>query len=178
MDKYNDEIFNNNITNIAVIYRNYYSKQRESELIKIACACKKYRYKLFVSNDRNLALKVKADGIYIPSFNKKARFLNLENKLLTLLGSAHNQKEINEKITQKCKAIFIAPLFNVKKKRKSLGLYKFNMLAASNKINALALGGINETNINKLKNLNIKGFGGIGLFKKKTGLKKGRFFKD
>ena len=46
MDKYNDEIFNNNITNIAVIYRNYYSKQRESELIKIACACKKYRYKV------------------------------------------------------------------------------------------------------------------------------------
>ena len=44
-----------------------------------------------------------------------------------------------------------------------------------NKINILALGGITENNIRKLKLLYIKGFGGIKVFKKKTGLKKGRF---
>ena len=55
---------------MGVIYRNYNDPKRETELIKIAKACKKKRYQLFVSNDIKLALKVRADGIYIPSFNK------------------------------------------------------------------------------------------------------------
>ena len=115
LDKYNNQIFQNNNTNIGIIYRNYNDSNRETELIKIAKACKKKRYQLFVSNDIKLALKVKADGIYIPSFNKTKKFLNLEKKNLIILGSAHNQKEIYEKMNQKCKAIFLSPIFYVKK---------------------------------------------------------------
>ena len=80
LDQYNNQIFENNNINIGVVYRNYNDTKRETELIKIAKACKKKRYQLFVSNDIKLALKVKADGIYIPSFNKTKKFLNLEKK--------------------------------------------------------------------------------------------------
>ena len=59
---------------MGIIYRNYNDRKREKQLIKIAKACKKNRYQLFVSNDVKLALKVKADGIYIPSFNKTQKF--------------------------------------------------------------------------------------------------------
>ena len=111
LDQYNNQIFENNNTNIGVVYRNYHELNREKELLKIAKACKKKGYKLFVSNDIKLALKVKAAGIYIPSFNKTAKFHNLENKNFTILGSAHNQKEIQEKISQKCRAIFLSPVF-------------------------------------------------------------------
>ena len=41
LDKYNSHVFNNNSTNIGIIYRNYKDKNRELELIKIASACKK-----------------------------------------------------------------------------------------------------------------------------------------
>ena len=44
LDQYNDEIFENNNKNIGVIYRNYSDPKRETELIKIAKACKKKRY--------------------------------------------------------------------------------------------------------------------------------------
>ena len=47
-----------------------------------------------------------------------------------------------------------------------------------NKINILALGGISENNIHKLKLLYIKGFGGIRIFKKKPALKKAGFSKE
>ena len=87
---------------MGVIYRNYNTKKRENELVKIAKECKKKKYQIFVSNDAKLAIKIKADGIYIPAFNKKKQFKNLENKNFQLLGSAHNQKEIKEKILQKC----------------------------------------------------------------------------
>ena len=178
LDEYNSEVFKNKNINIGIVYRNYNDPKREIELIKIAKACKKKRYKLFVSNDIKLTLKVRADGIYIPSFNKTRKFINLENKNLTIIGSAHNQKEIREKISQKCKAIFLSPIFHVKKSINFLNIYKFNYLSRSNKVNMLALGGITEHNIRKLRLLHIKGFGGITIFKKKPALKRPVFLKN
>ena len=177
IDKYNSEIFKNKNINIGIVYRNYKDENRENQLIRIAEACKKSRYQLFVSNDLKLAYKFKADGIYIPSFNKK-KFLNLEKRNIKIIGSAHSQKEIHKKIEQNCKAIFLSPLFYIKKTKCYLNLYKFNYLSLSNKINILALGGISENNIRKLKLLSIKGFGGIRFFKKKTGLREAGFHKE
>ena len=178
LDEYNSEVFKNINTNIGIIYRNYKDRKRENQLIKIAKACKKKRYQLFVSNDIKLAHKVKADGIYIPSFNKTKNFSNLEKRNIVILGSAHNQKEIHEKISQNCKAIFLSPLFDVKKSKTFLGLHQFNYLSYMNKINILALGGISQNNIRKLKLLPIKGFGGIQLFKKKPAYKRPVFIKN
>ena len=177
VDQYNNQIFKNKNLNIGVIYRNYKDRDREKQLIRIAKACKKSIYQLFVSNDLKLALKVKANGIYIPSFNKSKTFSNLEKKNIAIIGSAHNQKEIHRKISQNCSAIFLSPVFNVEKSKKFLGLHKFNYLSHMNKINILALGGISENNVRKLKLLYIKGFGGISIFKKKPALKKAGFYK-
>ena len=178
LDKYNSQIFNNNNINLGIIYRNYKDRKREKKLIKIAKACKKKRYKLFVSNDIKLTLKVKADGLYIPSFNKTKKFSNLEKKNIIIIGSAHNQKEIQEKISQNCKAIFLSPIFYIKKSKTFLGLHKFNYLYHVNKTNILPLGGITNNNVRKLKLLPAKGFGGIRIFKKKTGLKEAGFLKN
>jgi len=177
-DEYNKEIFKNKNLNIGVIYRNYKGENREGQLIKIAHACKRKRYQLFISNDKRLVYKYKADGIYIPSFNKTEKFSNLEKRPIKIIGSAHSQIEIKKKIQQKCEAIFLSPVFYVKKSKNYLNLYKFNNLSYSNKINILALGGISEKNIRKLKLLSIKGFGGISFFKKKTGLREAGFHKE
>ena len=147
-------------------------------MIKITSECKKKRLPIFIANDTKLAIKVKADGIYIPAFNKRKQFKNLENRNFKLLGSAHNQKEINEKILQKCEAIFLSPLFYIKKRKSFLNIHKFNLLVNSNNSKFFALGGINEKNIIKLNLLNIRGFAGISIFKKKTGLRKAGFLKN
>ena len=177
LDQYNNQIFENNNTNIGIVYRNYNDPKRDKELIKIAKACKKKRYQFYVSNDIKLAFRTKADGIYIPSYNRTKKFINLEKKNFTILGSAHNQKEIHEKISQKCKAIFLSPVFYVKKSNRYLDVNKFNSLSCSRKIHVLALGGINEQNIRKLKLLHIKGFAAIRLFKKKPAFKRPVFIK-
>ena len=177
LDEYNSEIFKNKNINIGIIYRNYKDRNREKQLIKIANACRKNRYSLFVSNDIKLAYKVKADGIYVPSFNKSKKFSNLEKKNIIIIGSAHNQKEIHKKISQNCKAIFLSPLFYVEKSKTFLGLHRFNYLSYINKINIMPLGGITENNIRKLKLLSIQGFGGIRMFKKKPASKRPVFIK-
>ena len=177
LDEYNSEIFKNKNINIGIIYRNYKDRNREKQLIKIAKACKKNRYSLFVSNDIKLAYKVKADGVYIPSFNKTKKFSNLEKKNIIIIGSAHNQKEIHKKISQNCKAIFLSPLFYIKKSKTFLGLHRFNYLSHMNKINVMPLGGISENNIRKLKLLSTQGLGGVSLFKKKPASKRPVFIK-
>jgi len=178
LDRYDSQIFKNNNTNMGVIYRNYNADKRGNELIKIANACKAHRNQLFVSNDIKLAIKVKAEGIYIPSFNKTKRFSNLEKRNIKVLGSAHNQKEIQKKISQNCCAIFLSPVFYVEKSKNFLGLYKFNFLSSRNKVSIFALGGISANNIHKLKLLNIEGFGGIRMFKKKPAYKRPVFIKN
>ena len=178
LDQYNNQIFKNKNLNIGVIYRNYNDRDREKQLVRIAEVCKKNRYQLFVSNDLKLALKVKANGIYIPSFNKTKKFSNLEKRNIEIIGSAHNQKEIQKKISQNCTTIFLSPIFYIEKSNKFLGVHKFNYLAYSNNTNIFALGGISESNIHKLKLLNIKGFGGIRMFKKKPAFKRPVFIKN
>ncbi len=178
IDQYDDQIFKSNIANIGIIYRNYNNTKREIDLIKVKKQCIKKKYQLFVSNNIKLALKVKADGIYIPAFNKLSKFKNIEKKNLIILGSAHNQKEIHEKILQKCEAIFLSPVFYIEKAKKFLGINKFNYLSNYNNINILALGGISGKNINKLKLLNTQGFGGIRIFKKKPAFKRPVFLKN
>ena len=178
LDQYNSQIFKKKNRNIGIIYRNYKDSRREKKLVKIAKACKKNRFQLFVSNNAKLALKVKADGIYIPSFNKTKIFSNLENKKISIIGSAHNQKEVQKKIMQKCKAVFLSPLFYIKKSKNFLGIHKFNYLTQNNKIHFYALGGISADKICKLKLLTIAGFGGIQIFKKKPAFKRPVFIKN
>jgi len=178
IDEYNSEIFKNKNLNIGIIYRNYNDRKRENQLIKIANACKKKGYQLFVSNDVKLAYKVKANGIYVPSYNKTKIFSNLENKKISIIGSAHNQKEVQKKIMQKCKAVFLSPLFYIKKSKNFLDIHKFNYLTQNNKTHFYALGGISADKICKLKLLTISGFGGIRLFKKKPAFKRPVFIKN
>jgi len=86
--------------------------------------------------------------------------------------------QIQKKISQNCSAVFLSPIFYIAKSKTFLGFHKFNYLSYRNNTNILALGGICEGNIHKLKLLNIKGFGGIRMFKKKTGLQKAGFYKE
>ncbi len=167
VDKYEYNIFKERKKDIGIVYRNYNDRKRENQLIKVVEACKKNKYKLFISNDIKLVYKYKADGMYIPSFNRAKKFNNLERKNIIIIGSAHNQKEITNKIEQKCKIIFLSPVFFVKKRNNFLGLHRFNSLSYRNKVDIFALGGINHNNIRKLRVLYTKGFGGIGIFKKK-----------
>ena len=103
------------------------------------------------------------DGVYIPSFNNDLKHLNyLKKKNFIVLGSAHNIKEIRIKEVQKVDAIFIASLFN--KKKNFLGINKFLNLISFTKKRIIALGGINEKNLSKLRLLNINGYAGISFF--------------
>ena len=163
LSHYSSDVFANNNINLGVIYRNYNEMNRSIELMKIAIACKRKKYQLFVSNDIKLALKYKANGIYIPSFNKETKHLSFSmRKKFLILGSAHNNREIKLKERQLVKIIFVSSIF--KKNKKYLGVNKFKLLSRLTNNKIIALGGISNKNLKKLKLLNCFGFAGISFF--------------
>ncbi len=167
VDKFDKSLINNLKNNVSVIYRNYSLKSHLETIKKIKEICKKRRLKFYLSNNIKLAIRLNLDGVYIPSFNKNLNFncYNLR-KNFTLLGSAHSLKEIRIKEKQKIKFIFLSPIFENNKNKRSLGIYKFINLKKLTKKNVIALGGIKITNLSIARKINISGIASISLFQK------------
>ena len=161
---FNTTVLKNLNSNTALIYRNYEKKPNISELLELKNFCKKKGFKVYLSNHFQLAIKLGFDGAYIPSFNKSHDHLNFSLKRnFTILGSAHNIKEIRLKESQKVNFIFISSIF--KKNKNYLGLYKYLNLEKLSKKKTIALGGISKKNIKALTLTNCVGFAGKGYFK-------------
>ena len=79
-----------------------------------------------------------------------------------MLGSAHNNKQIKLKERQLVKIIFVSSIF--KKNKNYLGVNKFKLLSRLTNNKVIALGGVSNKNLKKLKLLNCFGFAGISFF--------------
>ena len=150
--------------NTGIIYRNYDTKNNLSTIIKLKQYCKKKGYKFFLSNDIKLALHLDLDGAYIPSFNNQTNHLSFSyKKKFLIIGSAHNNKEINIKEKQGVNMIFLSSIF--KKNKNYLGVNRFKLLSKLTNKKIVALGGISNSNLKKLKLTNCCSFAGISFFK-------------
>ena len=147
-----------------IIYRNYTSTNINiHKLLKLKNFLRKKGNKFFIANNFKLALKLRLDGVYIPSFNNKFSHLTYSPFCnFAIVGSAHNLKEIKVKELQKVQSIFISSLF--KKNKNYLGLYKFKILRKYTQKKVVALGGISKKNIKKIRLLNISSIAGISYF--------------
>ena len=162
---FNTTVLKNLNSNTALIYRNYEKKLEISELLAIKRYCKIKNLKLYLSNNFKLSIKLGLDGAYIPSFNKSTKHLNYKLKRnFTILGSAHNIKEIRLKEIQKVNLIFISSIF--KKNKNYLGLYNFINLEKLTNTASVALGGINKKNVRILNFTKCIGFAGISYFER------------
>ena len=93
-----------------IIYRNYELNKIDTlKILKIKNYCKKKGLKFYLSNNIKLAIKLRLDGAYIPSFNKDFNHLNYSHvNNFKIVGSAHNLKEIKIKELQKVDKIFLS----------------------------------------------------------------------
>ena len=167
IDEFNRKEFKSLNKNISIIYRNYQNKHNYKLIKEIKETCRYQRRKFYISNNIKMALKLKLDGIYIPSFNKLSNYKNLLTiKNFEILGSAHNVVELKKKENQGCKEIFISPIFKTEKSNFFLEICKFNLLANSSRHKIIALGGINYSNFSKLNLTKSEGFASISWIKK------------
>ena len=167
IDKFDRNEIINLDKKISLIYRNYNNKFDISAIKKIKTCCKKTNRNFFISNNLKIALNLKLDGLYIPSFYK---LMNLKNfntrKNFKFIGSAHNISELKIKENQNCEQIFVAPIFKTKKNKSHLNIHKFNTISLNSNSKIIALGGINLKNMRSLSLTKSVGFASISWIKK------------
>ena len=136
-----------------IIYRNLGKQEDIAKLKSFRKKCKLKTVKFFVANNIELAVKLNSDGIYLSSKNYCYKPLNLKRLNYEIIGSAHNYLEIQTKRKQGCNIILFPRLFRVtyKPKMSFLGINKFNQFSLRSILALVPLGGINLSNINKLK---------------------------
>ena len=150
--------------NTTIIYRNYKTKINTKEILILKEYCKSKGLKFLLSNHIKLSIKLRLDGVYLPSFNNS--FIHLSYKLrknFLIIGSAHNLQEIRIKERQGVKEIFVSSIF--KKNNNFLGINKFRLISDLSKKNIIALGGVSKKNINLIQLTKSIGFAGISYFK-------------
>ena len=152
----------------SIIYRNNKKIDNMNDLALFRKNCKLKAIKFYVANNYSLAILLNSDGLYLSSFNKKLKSLSYKKSNFEIIGSAHNFKEIYEKLKQGCSSILFSKLFVVDydKKASYLGIVKFNNLSRISK-NLIPLGGIKIKNLNKLRNIYCEGFALLSEIKKK-----------
>jgi len=163
----------------AILILRNTQKYKPQDLLRFKSKCDSRKLDLFIANDVKTLFLLKSNKFYISSYNKSQYWdLSKKNKKLTIVGSAHSVSEINEKLRQGCKQIFLSRLFKTKYKNKKgyLGTTKFNLLSRSFATQFVALGGINEGNFNQTKRLNSVGLA-LSSDKKKAGKYIPAFFK-
>ena len=150
---------------ITVIYRAHVSEFDIKKIHILKKNCHKKGFKFYIANNYKLAIKCKADGLYLSSYNKK---LIYQNKI-KLMGSAYNYKEIYEKYKQGCTTIILSRIFRTHYENKIsfFGVIKFNLILKKFKFNVVPLGGINSSNLLKLNLVGSKGLALMSEIKKK-----------
>jgi thiamine monophosphate synthase len=152
-----------------IIYRNTVNKDNINELIKFRKICKLKLIEFYVANDIKLCVLLNSDGIYLSSYNKTLKTLNLKTSNFKIIGSAHNFKEINFKIKQGCSYILLSKLFPVDYalESSSLGVIKFNRYSLIFNNILVPLGGIKANNLNSLRHAECSSFAILSAIKKK-----------
>ena len=150
----------------TIIYRNFLFDENIKEMILFTRKCRQRNIKFYIANNYIIAKKCKADGLYLSSFNRKI-YHNID-----IIGAAHNYKEINQKIKQKCRMIIVSRLFKTtyKNKKSFFGISRFNLMVKNYNIEIAPLGGIKYNNLLKMKLISSNSFAIMSEIKKKPAI--------
>jgi len=156
----------------VIIYRNNNNSENIDQLKRFRNECKKRSIEFYIANNLHIAIKCKADGLYISSYNKKHYNVPFLGNPLKIIGSAHNRKEIYEKKNQGCKTIVLSRLFKTDypNKHTYLGVVKFNLAKENCKEDLVPLGGIKNKNLNSLRLVKANSFAILSEIKKKPAI--------
>jgi len=136
------------------------------EEAKILCKLCKDSNSLFIVNDRiDIALSVNADGVHLGQNDLPTKVVRKLIGSDMLIGrSTHSSKEIISSEEEDINYLGIGPVFKTESKPnlKSLGIEKLKGIIPITKLPIFAIGGINESNIKKIKEIGIKKVAVIG----------------
>ena len=132
-------------------------KEKIPQAKRLASLCKEYN-SLFIINDRiDIALAVNADGIHLGQEDIPTKIAREILGMEKIIGrSTHCLEDIKNAEEECCDYIGIGPIFSSKTKKQlnPIGVDHLKKGLSETSLPAFAIGGINNSNIRKLKNIN------------------------
>ena len=142
----------------GIVLRNYCSKDRKTIIKNVLRLAKRKNFMVLMASHPRVHGNI--NGLHLPKWEYKCR-RNTKEQIISV--SAHSLKDKRKIINTKADIIFVSSIFhtNSHPKRKHLGIIRFGLLARSLARPVIALGGINNKNIKKLKHFPISGVAAI-----------------
>ena len=145
-------------TKSGVVIRHYNSKNKETIIRSILNIKKRKTLTVLIAGKYKRKLDV--DGNHLPQWINN----NKINQITSI--SVHAGMDVRKSLNVKADLVFISPVFPTSShaSKQHLGTIKLGLLARLFKKDIIALGGINNKNIARLRSLPIAGCAGIDVF--------------
>ena len=155
-------ILNRLPTYSGIVLRSYCSKERKTIIKIVLRIAKRKNFMVLMASQPRVHGNI--NGLHLPKWEYKCR-KNTKEHIISV--SAHSLKDKRKIINTKADIVFLSSVFhtNSHPKRKHLGIIRFGLLARNLARPIIALGGINNKNIKKLKHFPISGVAAIEALK-------------
>jgi thiamine-phosphate pyrophosphorylase len=153
----------------GIIYRHF----GDPEAFDTACALKtianERNLKLFIGEDIDLALKIKADGVHLRDQNlERALDIRHQYPQLNISGACHSIERLKTIDAKNFDGLFISPIFQSQSPSAigvfPIGLEGIKAFCALSPVAIYGLGGIGPENAKSLITSGLAGFGAIDTF--------------
>lgn len=145
----------------GVIFRHYGAEGREALGAAVARACRAKGLILLVAEDAGLAHRLRADGVHLPE-RALGRLRHLKRQGWIVTAAAHGGASLRR--ARGADAVLVSPVFPTPSHpgARVLGQLRFARLVSQARPPVLALGGVNEKTLRRLRGSRAFGVAGIG----------------
>ncbi len=150
----------------GVILRDYAHPDRAAFARRLRKLTQARAVQLFVAGDAQLARRIRADGVHLPSH--QTRTPHYRRLGLPLTAAAHDAREVHRASRAGAQLVFISPVYPTRSHPGApvLGRLGFARLARGTQIAVGALGGVTSRRYRALRPLGAAAWGAIDAFAK------------
>ena len=149
----------------AVIIRDYDHSAREAYARQIVAFARRCGVKTLVAGDAILARKVSADGFHMPE-HQLYRSMPSRHGFSLVTAAAKSQKSRLRAAAMEVDMVLCSPIFKTRSHSgaNGMGVHLLSRLIERSPLPVVALGGVNETRVKKLKGTGLAAFAAIDGF--------------
>lgn len=154
---------------IAMVFRHYGDPNRDIQAQKVVDRAHRLGIQVLVAGDAQLARRVGADGVHLPSHLLHRRvisFLAARRTGWLVTAAVHNQRELTWATNAQVDAVMASPVFatTTRVQRRTLGVIGIRRITNIAPMPVFALGGLSATLLPRLRTCGTIGFAGVEEF--------------
>ncbi len=151
----------------GLVLRHRSGPERRRLALALRPICRRLKVFLIVAADPRLAMEVSAEGIHLSEtdMRRPAKSLYWARQYgMFVTAAAHNEAAVRRAKAAQVHGILISPIYATRShpKQPGLGILRFTTMTRSAALPAYGLGGIDQTNLMRLRQTGVAGIAGIG----------------